>query len=111
MGMVQLPRLVNETTRMQAAVPTYEVQRLFSLMGVGLDAIRSIALIIMIVSGLSIFISLYNAMKTRQYDLALLRTYGATRWELVRMVLHLPIWNSCSACSVFLSSPPEPVSG
>ncbi len=86
-AMVQLPRLVNENTNMQAAVPTYEISRLFSLMGVGVDTLSTIALVIMAVSGLSVFISLYNALKDRQYEMALMRTYGATRWQLVWLVL------------------------
>ena len=87
MGMVQVPRMVNESTNMQAAVPIYEINRLFSLMGVGVDTISAIALVIMAVSGLSVFISLYNALKDRQYEMALMRTYGATRWQLVALVL------------------------
>ena len=87
MGIVQLPRMVNENTNMQAAVPTYEISRLFSLMGVGIDTLSTIALVIMVVSGLSVFISLYSALKDRQYEMALMRAYGATRWQLVWLVL------------------------
>lgn len=87
MGMIQLPRLVNESTSMQAALPVYEISRLFSLLGVGMDTLRTIALIIMGVSGLSVFISLYNNLKDRQYEMALMRTYGASRWQLVLMTL------------------------
>jgi putative ABC transport system permease protein len=87
MGMIQLPRRVNEDTNMQAAVPAYEISRLFSLMGVGVDTLSTIALVIMAVSGLSVFISLYNALKDRQYEMALMRTYGASRWQLVGLVL------------------------
>ncbi len=87
MGVIQLPRRVNEDTNMQAAVPTYEISRLFSLMGVGVDVLSTIALIIMAVSGLSVFISLYNALRDREYEMALMRTYGATRWHLVWLVL------------------------
>ena len=86
-ALLQLPRRVNETTNMQAAVPSYEINRLFSLMGVGIDTLNTIALVIMLVSGLSVFISLYNALRDRMYEMALMRTYGATRWQLVWLVL------------------------
>ena len=86
-AMIQLPRSVNEDTSMQAAVPVYEISRLFSLMGVGVDTLSTIALVIMAVSGLSVFISLYNALKDRQYEMALMRTYGASSWQLVLLVL------------------------
>jgi putative ABC transport system permease protein len=47
----------------------------------------AIALVIMVVSGLSVFISLYSALKDRQYEMALMRTYGASRFQLVWLVL------------------------
>lgn len=87
MALVQLPRTINKDTNMQAAVPSYEINRLFSLMGIGIDTLSTIALVIMAVSGLSVFISLYNALKDRQYEMALMRSYGATRWQLVWLVL------------------------
>jgi len=87
LGIVQLPRMVNETTNMQAAVPSYEIGRLFNLMGVGIETLSGIAISIMIVSGLSIFISLFSALKEREYEMALMRAYGATRWQLVWLVL------------------------
>ena len=40
----------------------------------------------MIVSGLSIFISLYNSLKRRRYELALMRVHGASRWQLVKLI-------------------------
>ncbi len=87
LALMQLPRIVNENSNMQAAVPAYEISRLFSLMGVGIDTLSTIALVIMLVSGLSVFISLYNALKDRQYEMALMRSYGSTRWQLVWLVL------------------------
>ena len=86
-GFIQLPRKVNETTNLQAAVPALEISRLKSLLGFGVQTINTIALIIIIVSGLSIFISLYNSLKKRRYELALMRVHGATKWQLVMLVL------------------------
>ncbi|MCK0131986.1 ABC transporter permease [Flavobacteriaceae bacterium F08102] len=87
MGTVTLPRIINENTNMQAALPKYEVDRLFGLLGIGMQTIAFIALAIMLVSGLSIFISLYRALKERKYELALMRTYGATARQLVWVVM------------------------
>ncbi len=82
LGAVQMPRIVNSSTNMQAASPAFETARLFSLLGIGVNMIRSFAYIIIIVSGLSIFISLYNALKDRKYDLAIMRSLGASRGKL-----------------------------
>ncbi len=87
MGMIQLPRMVNEMTNMQAALPLYEISRLFSLMGIGVETLKIMALVIMVVSGISVFISLYNALKDRQYEMALMRAYGASRCQLAALVL------------------------
>lgn len=82
MGAVQLPRMINANTNMQAASPAFETQRLFSLLGIGVNMIRSFAYIIIVIAGLSIFISLYNALKDRKYDLAIMRSLGASRGKL-----------------------------
>ena len=88
MGAVQMPRMINSNTNMQAASPAFETQRLFSLLGIGVDLLRSFAYIIIVISGLSIFISLYNALKDRKYDLAIMRSLGASRVKLfVHVVL------------------------
>ena len=87
MGFLQLPRKVNETTNLQAAVPRFEINRLVGLLGFGAQTIKMIAIIIMVVSGLSIFISLFNSLKKRRYELALMRVHGASRWQLVKLVL------------------------
>lgn len=86
-GLIQLPRKVNETTSLQAAVPTFEIGRLTNLLGFGVQTLNSIALVIMIVSGLSIFISLFNSLKRRRYELAIMRVHGASKWQLVKLVL------------------------
>ena len=82
MGAVTMPRMINSNTNMQAASPAFETQRLFSLMGIGVNMIKSFALIIIVIAGLSIFISLYNALKDRKYDLAIMRSMGASKSKL-----------------------------
>ena len=85
-GFISLPRQVNETTNLQAAVPAFEISRLISLLGLGVRSINMIAFFIILVSALSIFISLYNSLKRRRYELALMRVHGATRFQLVKLV-------------------------
>lgn len=82
-----LPRLVNQSTNMQAASPAIETARLFSLMGVGIDSLQILAYIIMAMAAFSVFISLYNSLKNRKYDLAIMRTLGASRTRLFGMIL------------------------
>lgn len=87
MGIMQIPRFVNEKTNMQATIPSYEVHRLIGLMDGGITLLRGLAISIMIVSCFSIFISLYNAVSERKQEMALLRNFGASRWQLVALVV------------------------
>ncbi len=84
---LNLQRNINQNTQLQAATPAIEINRLFSLMGIGFDALRSLAWVIAFVSGLSIFISLYNSLKERRHELALMRVMGATPGRLFSLII------------------------
>jgi putative ABC transport system permease protein len=87
MGIVMWPRIIAQNTKMQAASPAIEVNRIFSLFGVGLTALQYLAYAIMLISGISIFIALYNRLKERKYEFALMRINGATRIQLLRLIM------------------------
>lgn len=87
MAFVLWPRLIPQNTKMQAASPAIEINRLFTLFGFGLDALQYLAYGIMLISGISIFIALYNTLKERKYEFALLRVSGASRSQLLKLVL------------------------
>ncbi len=87
MSVVLFPRMVNQSTNMQAASPAMESARLFSLIGIGADTLQWFAVFIMAISGISVFISLYNSLKERRYDLAVMRTMGASRFSLLGIVV------------------------
>ncbi len=80
---IQLPRYINTFTSMQAASPAFEAARLFSILGVGVEALTGFAYVLILISALSIFIALYNSLKERQYDLAIMRAMGASRTKLL----------------------------
>ena len=87
MAAVQLPRYINQRTNMQAASPPFETARLFSLIGVGIDMLQGFAYVIVIIAALSIFIALYNSLKARRYDLAIMRSIGASPRTLFTHVI------------------------
>ncbi len=84
---LSLPRNINENTDLMAANPAYEIDKLFAMMGTGEQSLRVMAIIIMIVSGLSIFISLYSSLKDRKYELALMRVMGASPGSLFFLII------------------------
>ncbi|OYX11555.1 MAG: ABC transporter permease, partial [Algoriphagus sp. 32-45-6] len=61
MAAIQLPRMINSGTSMQAASPSFEMNRLFELLGVGVSLLKGIAFVLIAISGLGIFIALYNS--------------------------------------------------
>src|SRR5690606_30624337 len=64
-----------------------EVNRLFALFGVGITALKYLAFGIMFISGISIFVALYNTLKERKYDFALLRITGGSKLQLLVLVI------------------------
>jgi len=95
MGLLTVPRQINEKSSMQAAIPKYEIERLFNFTGLGVKAISWIAYIILFISSIIIFINLYKMVKERAFDLALLRTYGASNFQLIKIVAIEGFITSC----------------
>ncbi len=87
MGLMTIPRNINTNTNMQAALPAIEINRLLSLLGIGVEALKWLAIIIILVAGISVFVTLYNSLKERKYELALMLSMGATRLQLFLLLL------------------------
>lgn len=87
MAVAMFPQMVNQTTNMQAASPAQESTRLFSLIGVGVDTLQWFAVLIMLIAAISVFVNLYNSLKERSYDLAIMRTLGASKGKLFSLII------------------------
>jgi putative ABC transport system permease protein len=87
MGVFMWPNIIAQNTKMQAALPTYQMNRLFDMFGVGLNALKYLAFGIMLISGISIFIALFNTLKERKAEFALMRVNGAKKHQLLLVVL------------------------
>lgn len=87
MGLMTMPRNINQNSKLQAALPSIEVNRLFELLGIGIDGLQILAAVIMLISGISVFVSLYNSLKDRKYEMALMLSMGASRTRLFLMLL------------------------
>jgi len=88
MNIISFPRYINEETNMQAAVPSYEISRLFKIFGIGFETLTYLAYLIMFVSGLSLFLNLLNSLKERKYEMALIRTIGGTKIQTSLMLFY-----------------------
>lgn len=87
MSVAMFPHMVNQMTSLQSASPAIESTRLFSLIGVGVDTLQWFAVLIMLIAAISVFVNLYNSLKERSYDLAIMRTLGASKTKLFLIVI------------------------
>lgn len=87
LAQLQMPRMVNENTNMQAAVPAIEINRLQSLMGSGTAVLRILGWLLAALATCSIFVMLVQGTHERRYELALLRSMGYGRGKLLGLVL------------------------
>ncbi|MCB0628470.1 MAG: FtsX-like permease family protein [Saprospiraceae bacterium] len=84
---LNLPRMINENTNLMAANPSYEISKLFDQLGLGEQVLRWLGYIIIGVSFLSIFIALFNSLRERKYELAIMRTLGASQDKLFLLII------------------------
>lgn len=84
---VSLARAINRDTALVAASPALETARLLTVFGAGIDLIRAFAGVLMGASALMLFVALAQALEDRRYDLAIIRTLGATRWQVAGVLL------------------------
>ena len=82
-----LPRRINMTTPMQAALPGFEIARLMKTVGFGIDGFRAFAWVLVASAGLGIFAALSGALEQRRYDIAVMRALGAGRGAVLRQIL------------------------
>ena len=82
-----LPRQINAQSELQAASPAYETARLFRIVGVGVEALRAFAVVLILAAGLSVFIALYGALEERRYELAVMRALGASPAKLFGLLV------------------------
>jgi putative ABC transport system permease protein len=87
LSVVNMPRLINDQTNMQAVLPALEINRLFYMLGVGASTLRLIASGIMVMAGFSVFFVLFNRLRERKFELALLRTAGYRPWQLFLLLV------------------------
>ncbi len=87
MTMLNIPRIINDQTNMQAVLPGLEINRLFYMLGVGATTLKLIAGGIMAMAGFSVFFVLYNRLRERKHELALMRSVGYRPGHLFGLLL------------------------
>ncbi len=80
-------RNVNENTGLMATSPAIEINRLYEITGNAASLLSNVAFLLVFLALLSLFISLWQAMEDRRYELALLRFAGARPGQLLRWTM------------------------
>lgn len=76
MGAVTLPARVRAIPDLQAAAPPVEMARLFSLLGPGLELLRALGAVLLVLAAAGFLVGLIGAVGQRRRDIALLRALG-----------------------------------
>ncbi len=82
-----LGRSIGALPNVQAASPAFEIARLGRLLGGAVALAQSFGFGLGIAAVLTLFVTLYSALRERRYDLALFRAVGVGRGRLVAHVL------------------------
>lgn len=86
-AMASLPGTIRKKADLITADPELETHKLLDLVGNALILIQYLAIIIMLISALSVFISLFQSLKERKYEIALIRVMGATKAKVFYVII------------------------
>ncbi|MEI6729730.1 MAG: FtsX-like permease family protein [Pseudomonadota bacterium] len=82
-----LPGIINKTSSLQAASPAFELARLNKIIGLGGNIVDIFAGILIAIAAFGFFVNLFNAVSERSYDIALLRSLGATGQKIFAFII------------------------
>ena len=76
--LMNLPREINRSTNVMAAVPSYEMARVSKSLGLGRDVMMALGYGFMALSALVMLAVLASGLAARRYDLGVMRVFGAS---------------------------------
>lgn len=74
-------------TEAQAAFPGQELGRLFDLLRQGEQILTVVGYLVLVIAALTVFLSIYSTTITRERDIAIIRSLGASRGSVFRIVI------------------------
>jgi putative ABC transport system permease protein len=78
---------VNARDELQAVSPVEETARLLEIAALNVDLLKAFAAVLLLSAGLTLFLALYHGLNERRYDVAVMRTLGATRGNVMSLLL------------------------
>ena len=83
---MQVPRMINENSSMQAASPVIDINRLSYFLNTGSESLKWVAWALMALAAFSMMIQFSMTLKERQREFALLRSMGYRSIQLSQML-------------------------
>lgn len=71
----------------QVAWPHIEIASLLQLVGNAADVLRVFAWLVVAVAALGVCVALYNTMNERRREIAIMRSLGARRWQILGIIV------------------------
>lgn len=71
----------------QAVLPVLEIKQLFDIIGNINSILLVIAYLVIFVAAISVLVSLYNSMNERKRDIAIMRSLGATKFRILKIIV------------------------
>lgn len=82
MGIMIMPNWINQNTKLQAAIPIIEINKVLDIFGIGINILKWIAFAIIGVALISIFFRMITNLQERKFEIALMRSLGASKFFL-----------------------------
>lgn len=83
----RVPEMIQRETPWQTAEPAFQSARLMSLIQPAVAGLRVFGALLVLASLLAVFAVLYQNLRERRYDLAVMRAIGARRVDVFRLTL------------------------
>lgn len=87
MGMMQVPKLIQQNTALQVANPAQEWLRLETLLGSSTAIFERLAMGMLVLAAFSMLVSFLYGFKERQQEIALMRVMGANKRLMAAMLV------------------------
>jgi len=84
---ISTDRYLNGMEGVSATDVAVELKQLQQLMSPGTIILQILAYIIIIIAGISLFVSMFNSLKDRQYEIALMRVMGSSKIKIFGSIL------------------------
>ena len=82
-----VPGVVNNTEGLMAADPAIELHQLMNLIEAPIGVISFMAGLVVLIACMSMFISMINSLKDRKYEIAVMRSLGASPLKIFTLII------------------------